>query len=279
MSPMQTGIPVTLPGGLLVEGQRKCDAMLRPIDGWLEEQVSVTMAGSDSLPAIVSQVLGAALLSLGGEAAAPGQAALLTIADRQWLMLNLAHALQGGDFWLKGHCGDCGNPFDLSLNLQQLPVKVAGEGFPFVELMLGKHRLRLRLPNGADQERVAQFDSEEAFTQLICACLLSVDDEPVSVDYVDTLDAHALQKIEEALDEGSPHVGTAFSTACPECKRPQQMELNPYALSATKHEALFQEVHMLASEYHWSEKEILSLSRQRRRLYLRLIERSRNVVV
>jgi hypothetical protein len=275
---MQTGISVTLPGGLLVGGQRKCDAILRPIDGWLEEQVDMAMAGRGNLPAVVSNVLGAALLSLDGEAVAPEQAALLTVADRQWLMLNLAHVLQGGGYWLKGDCDDCGQPFDLYLDPRQLPVKVAGEGFPFVELDQGEDRLRLRLPNGADQERIAGLDADEAVALLLSACLLSVNDGPVPVGYADTLDADARQKIEEAFDEVSPHVGTVLATACPECGQAQQMEINPYLLSATRHDALFQEVHMLASEYHWSEQEILSLSRERRRLYLSLIERSRNVV-
>jgi len=275
---VQTGIPVTLPGGLLVEGRRRCDAALRPIEGWLEEQVGMAMAGKDNLPAVVSDVLGAALLSLGGEAATPTLTASLTIADRQWLMLNLAHALQGGGYWLKGDCNDCGQPFDLYLDPRQLPVKAAGKGFPFADLTLDGHRLRLRLPNGADQARIAGLDADEAVTQLLSACLLSVDEQPASADYVDSLDADALQKIEEALDEVSPHVGTVLVTACPECGQAQQMEINPYSLFSAKHEALFQEVHTLAREYHWSEQEILSLSRERRRLYLRLIERSRNVV-
>ena len=273
MDSVQMGIPVTLPGGLLVEGQRRREALLRPIDGWLEEQVGTAMAGRGSLPVVVSSVLDAALLSLGGKVGAPERAATLTIADRQWLMLNLAHALQEGGYWLKGHCDDCDQPFDLYIDPRQLPVKVAGESFPFVELDLGEDRLRLRLPNGADQERIAGLDADEAVTLLLSACLLSVNGEQVPAGYADRLDADDLQKIEEALDEVSPHVGTVLATACPECKRPQQMEINPYLLSAAKHEALFQEVHTLASEYHWSENEILSLPRQRRQLYLRLIER------
>ena len=271
-----TGIPVTLPGGLLVDGRRRCDAVLRPIDGWLEERVGTAMVDTSNLPAAVSHVLGAALLSLGGETAAPERAAALTVADRQWLMLNLAHALRGDGYWLKGCCDDCGQPFDLYLDPRQLPVKTAGEGFPFAELDLGKDRLRLRLPNGADQERIAGLDPDEAVAWLLSACLLSVNGEPVPAGYVDALDPDAIQKIEEALDEVSPYVGTVLATACPECGQAQRMEIDPYM--GAGHETLFQEVHMLASEYHWSEREILSLSRERRRLYLRLIERSRNVV-
>jgi hypothetical protein len=36
-------------------------------------------------------------------------------------------------------------------------------------------------------------------------------------------------------------------------------------------------VHVLASTYHWSERQILGLPRSRRRLYLDLIDRSRGV--
>jgi hypothetical protein len=275
---MQTGIPVTLPGGLLADGRRQCDAVLRPIDGWLEEQMGAAMSGSDNLPAIVSHVLGAALLSIGGKAVGPEQAASLTIADRQWLMLNLAYALHGNGYWLKNYCDGCGQPFDLYLDPRQLPVKVAGEGFPFADLKPNEDRMRLRLPNGADQERIVGLDADEAVRLLLSACLLSVNDGPVPAGYVDTLNADVLREIEEALDEVSPHVGTVLATACPECGQAQQMEINPYLLSAAGYEALFQDVHMLASEYHWSEGEILSLSRERRRLYLGLIERGRNIV-
>jgi len=262
-----------------MEGQCRCDAILRPLDGWLEERVSEAMVGRGNLPAVVSEVLSAVVLSIGGEAVVPEQVASLAMADRQWLMLNLSYILQGGGYWLKGCCDVCEQPFDLYLNPKQLPVKAAGEGFPFAEVILGESRLRLRLPNGADQERITGLDEEEAVVQLLSACLLSINEGPVPTGYVNELNADALQKIEEVLDEVSPHIGTVLATACPECKRPQQMEINPYWLNTTRHEALFQEVHALASEYHWSEREIFSLSRERRRLYLKLIERGRNVVV
>ena len=261
-----------------MDGRLRRDAVLRPIDGRLEEQVGIVMAGDDNLPAVVGNVLGAALLSLGGKPAAPEQVASLTVADRQWLMLNLAYALQGGGCWLKGCCDECEEPFDFYLDPRQLPVKAAGEGFPFAELNLGGDGLRLRLPVGADQERIAGMDAGEAVALLLSACLLSVNGGPVPAGYADALDAESLRKIDDALDEVSPYVGTAIVTACPECGRTQQIEINPYLLSATGQEALFQEVHIMASQYHWSEDEILSLPRRRRRLYLSLIERGRNVV-
>ena len=274
---MEAGISITLPGGLLVGGRRRRDAELRPLDGCLEERVSAAMPGIENLHAAVSDILCAALLSIGGEAVAPEHVASLTMADRQWLMLNLARELHGGGYWLKGLCDDCGQPFDMFLDPIRLPVKNAGDGFPFAELDLGDDRLRLRIPTGADQERIAGLEAEEAFAALMSACLLSVNGKPVPAGYIDALDAEAVKKIDDALDDVSPYIGTTIDTACPECKRPQRMEINPYLSAAAGHEALFQEVHMLASEYHWSERDILSLSRKRRRLYISLIESGRNV--
>ena len=42
-------------------------------------------------------------------------------------------------------------------------------------------------------------------------------------------------------------------------------------------DSLDREVHTLAMQYHWSETDILSLPRERRRRYLRLIDRERGV--
>ena len=275
---MQTGIPVKLPGGLIVDGMRVRDAVLRPLDGLLEEQISAAMACGENLPSAVSEVLGSALLSIGGETVTPEQVDSLTMADRQWLMLNLAYALRGGGCWLKGYCDDCGQPFDLYLDYRQLPMKTAGEGFPFAELDVDGDRLRLRLPDGADQKRIAGLDAGEAIALLLSACLLSVNDGPVPANFVDSLDAGALSKIEDALDGVSPYVGTTLAAECPECKQPQRMEINPYLPDAAGHETLFQEVHILARAYHWSERDILSMSRDRRRRYMGLIEREMNIV-
>ena len=40
----------------------------------------------------------------------------------------------------------------------ELPVKVAGPGFPLAEVALGGDVLRVRVPNGGDQERIVESE-------------------------------------------------------------------------------------------------------------------------
>lgn len=37
----------------------------------------------------------------------------------------------------------------------------------------------------------------------------------------------------------------------------------------------FEQVHILASGYHWSERDILSMPRKRRNMYVQMLERDR----
>lgn len=268
------GVSVLLPGGVMREGRRQRGAVFRPLDGWLEERISGFIAEADPVPAMVSRILDAALLSLGGMPVEAGMAASLVIADRQWLMLNLAHQLRAeGDYWLQGCCQNCDSPFDLHVHPLQLPVVPAGEGYPHASVMLDGDRLCLRLPTGADQEKIVLADADTALSMLLSACLLSVNDAPVPPAYLDGLDEAQRTRLEEALDAVSPHVGVNLTTACPECGRHLVMEINPYGFLAAFSEEILREVHILAACYHWSERDILSLPRDRRKRYLRMIER------
>ena len=63
---------------------------------------------------------------------------------------------------------------------------------------------------------------------------------------------------------------------CPECERDF---LAPFDTTAfffqemrLRREALLREVHLLALYYHWSEADILALTRERRRMYLALLD-------
>ena len=56
------------------------------------------------------------------------------------------------------------------------------------------------------------------------------------------------------------------------------MVLDPYVCLGAADGGLFLDIHILASVYHWSEREILAMPRERRRLYLSLVDRSRGMV-
>ena len=57
----------------------------------------------------------------------------------------------------------------------------------------------------------------------------------------------------------------------------QRLSLDPYAVPGLEPRQLYGEVHTLAIWYHWSESAILTLPRERRRMYLRFIDQSRGM--
>jgi hypothetical protein len=275
---MDRRIPVILPGGLLIEGKLESRAFLRPIVGWLEERMAELNDGVHNLPAAVTEILGEAIDSIGDCPVDSKMAASLCIADRQWLMLAIAHNVQEGGYWLLGKCNACSNPFDMYIDPAQLPVKPVGQGYPYAEVEEDGQQIRLRLPTGADQERIAEVSPEEAVLCLLESCIITVNGDQVPVGYGKSMGVLMMERIEEALEAVSPQVATSLTTVCPECQEEVIVNINPYRLYTDGYDDLYQEVHVLARNYHWSEENILSLTRNRRRKYLRLIECERNVI-
>jgi len=248
-----------LPGGIVRDGERQRSFALRPVDGTLEAALAEA-ATAPSVPRAVTSVLAAALAELGGEPAGEEAVRNLAVGDRQFLVRQLSVHLGHDPVWLTAACSECGESFDLEVRQADLPVKEAGESFPFAQA----GDLRLRVPTGADQEAIAGLPEQRAMRALFERCRIAGEG-----------DAKAA---EAAIEEASPEVALAVLAACPDCGTANEVAVDPYLGLPAQSEELFAEVHLLASTYHWSEAEILALPRARRRLYLRLIDRSRGVV-
>lgn len=266
-----------LPGGVWIEGRLRRDAVLCPITGRLEQDVAEQWEAAAHWPELVSCVLLRALEQLGGQPATPALVDGLSVADRQYLLLQLVIALEGDLVWTSYACGACRASFDLPLQRSALPWKPAGAGYPFADLTLGSRRMRLRVPSGADQHAIVACRSAEAVGLLLQRCLLGVDGGDVPAGFVAGLDDASIQCIEAALDQAAPALGEVLQTRCPECGRAQQLRVEPFAREPGSGHALSLEVHVIARHYHWGESEILALPRPRRQRYLALIDSERGV--
>jgi len=268
---MHAGTEITLPGGALIGARLARDAAFRPFTGHLEEELAqVLEAPAASRPALVSALLAAALEDIGGEPATTQRVAGLGSTDRQFLML--AFALEHGEDhqWRHVDCPSCGKRFDVGFHLSSLPVTPAGEGYPWTELALGGRRLRLRVPTGEDEERIAGLAPADARRSLAVACVAAIDSGPPTPAGLAALDGAALDAIDTALDAIAPQLPATLATTCSECGAPHALPLDPYEVAMPRPAQLYQEVHELALRYHWSEAEILELPRARRRMYLDL---------
>jgi hypothetical protein len=260
-----------LPGGVLRGGQLRRRVRLREPDGALELLIAEAPARSGSFHAGVSRVLGALVADVDGEAFGYEQAQALCVADRQFLMHRATTLLGMAHHWISTSCVDCGSRFELEVDFEALPVGEAGPGFPFATVDTAAGSLELRVPIGSDEVAIeAVDDAAEAERALLRRCVVRGElPEAVSGD--------DLARIEAALDEISPWVVTELAGTCPACGATHQVPLDPYVVMRRSIRELYDDVHVLAWHYHWSEVEILALPRERRRLYLTRIDRARGL--
>jgi hypothetical protein len=212
---------------------------------------------------------------VGGEAANPELVRGLAVADRQFLVRLLAAELGRDREWLTADCPACGEAFDFQVTQSALPVKEAGPSFPQAAAATSWGEVRLRVPDGSDQEAVAGIaEPEAAVVALLRRCLL----EPAADLPADGWSEADLAACDAALEATSPEVSLEVLASCPACGAESRVAVDPYLCLSHAAGEIFEQVHALASAYHWSQAEILALPRSRRVLYLRLIDRARGMV-
>jgi hypothetical protein len=269
-----------LPGGFLVGGVLQRSFRFKPVTGALELVLSESGWSACNHPARVTAVLCAALDSLGdGDGVSADRVRNLSVGDRQFLMRRLATYIDDRLFWRTVHCAGCGEKIDLPVRHSELPVKSAGEEYPETTLETGVGTLRVRVPTGADQEAIADIGDEE---EALRALLDRITSAEAPEDGWRGLDLSRLSRedvaaIEARVEAMAPEVASHLLTVCPYCARENRVPVSPYACLERPVGELFSEIHRLAFWYHWSERDILSLPRSRRRVYLDLIDRSRGM--
>jgi hypothetical protein len=260
-----------LPGGLWDGQQRRRDFAFGPITGAFEVTLAETASAGTSLPRRVTIVLSNALEHLGGVQATTERVHQLAVGDRQFLVRQLAALIDQDILWLSSTCTCCRRGFDVQIEQSRLPVKEAGTSFPFAIAPASWGDCRLRIPSGEDQDAAAQITDDRAATRLL-ARRCALDPIPETIRELSEAD---VARIEHAVEHAAPEVTTIVQCACPECGHANEVYVDPYVCLTTSVGSLWDDVHEVASAYHWSERDILALSRARRQTYLRRIARGR----
>lgn len=265
-----------LPGGLFEEGRILRDFRFAPVDGALELVLTDSYDGSENHSARVTRVLTEALASLGGRPATRQSVRSLCVGDRQFLMRRLSALLEPGTQWQTVRCRACDELFEISYQHAALPVKSAGADYPRARVSTAQGEVWVRSPTGEDQEYLAPVDDDRRALELLLWRLVSPIDDGVELD-PERFDEQEIAAIERAVEDISPEVSTHSQSRCPHCDALNLVDVTPYACLKGSPRTLFEELHTLALHYHWSEREILALPKSRRRIYLDLIDRSRNM--
>jgi hypothetical protein len=240
------------------------------------------LAGNDELAAradadgltveFATHLLASCILTLrtdGGElSASRDHVRALTAGDRETVLLALRRAAYGDRLDLLVTCPDvaCGAIMDAALTVSDLlhgpVVSPAGRDFDGTGV---------RPVTGDDLHAVAALalDDPEAAVRRLAARCTGRDDDGA------TLTADELAAVESALEALDPHAEHELVLRCSECDLAFTSSIDAGELLRQEMTASITEldvsVHLMASTYHWCERDIMALPIIRRRRYLRVL--------
>lgn len=296
----ETVAEVVLPSGLFTDAGHQRSALVRALNG--EDEAAV---GAIDVPAALGDellrrcVLRIGELNLGepnrGDPRAPGVEILdlLTLGDREALLLHLRALSYGERLDAQAHCPRCSAPMDLELGTAQLLLEPYANPRPAYELELAGHAVLLRVPTRADQ--IAAASVADSVAELLRRCVgvhaanevhspAPDGDVPdrdvgdVGDDDMGNVPEAVVALVPGIMQELDPQAELQLNLTCPECETgfSSVLDMAGYLFeeAGSRADALFGQVNALALGYHWSEAEILALPHPRRQLYLGLLAQS-----
>jgi hypothetical protein len=198
----------------------------------------------------------------------------MTVGDRIALLLHLRKAAFGDKMPSVLTCPACESPMSLDLSVTSLLQPVTTNPQKSYRLKVGKFSLRIRPLTGADMEALSSAEgAENPIDDLLRLCIVSSKPE-----LPQKLSPAFSSAVGSKLEQIDPQADTVLNLSCPTCGTTFQAPLNieKYFLEevAARQGQLDREVHWLALNYHWSEKDILALPVAKRKRYIDLINES-----
>jgi hypothetical protein len=273
-----------IPSGCWRNGEYLSEARLRPLRG--QDEAFLLDAGEAlTAPQRVTALLARCILRLGVEQEiTPEIVRNLTVGDREALLLHLRRITYGDRLPCLLSCASvsCGERLDLELNVNELllPPHALPRKWHEISLMVGEknYQVRLRVPNGLDQELVAQgswSDLKEAENFLLQRCVETVSTEDRSSIPMEDWSAELADRIGNMMSELDPQAEILLVLQCPVCRQSFTGEFDAgaylYQELCGHIPYLYREVHQMARSYHWSEAEILRMTPRKRSVYLNLL--------
>lgn len=244
------------------------DSRFAELSGRVELDIGQAYA-APSRPERVSALLVNAYAEIDGQPPDRTGVNRLSAGTREWLLQRAILELAPPGDWFEITCPACASRFDLQLQLDQAPCQLPGPGFPeiTVSTALGEHRFET--PNGAHEIRLARLPAAHDLRRsLVELCSLEDDRTRHAAQY----ERADLDRIDAALEAGSPDVADRTRASCPDCGTETEVLIDPLEMPMGREITVLHDVDRLACAYGWSEADILNLPTRRRRHYVRLVE-------
>lgn len=203
--------------------------------------------------------------------------AAISIGERDACLLWLHDSLFGCELRTTTRCPQCGDRLESTFHTHDIRANA-----PCLPALLKELRwqsegyeVHYRLPASMDLLEVTHAPREQAAAALFRRCILDIRHHgaPVSQEKVPARIIHSLT---EEMAKNDPDAHIEIGLSCPCCDHPWKItfDIITYVWSEIDDWAqrILEEVHLLASAYGWSERDILSMNPSRRRLYLELVQ-------
>jgi hypothetical protein len=221
---------------------------------------------------VVTRLLAQCLQRANGDAIDIEAALHWPVPERLQGLLAIARASRGATLRAVASCGHAGCAMQIEVELG-VDAFAAAASTEIVWQSPEGSAIRLRLPTGNDLSAwraPLREHGAAAEAWLARRLILSIDGRRCDDDAV--LPDHWLAPLAAALQDADPLTALTIDVQCPGCERmqPVQVDLEPLLIAALRacQAELDQDIHQLATHYHWSEAAIVALPAWRRRRYV-----------
>jgi hypothetical protein len=208
----------------------------------------------------------------------------LSVGDREALLLQLRRATFGERLEAVLPCpsAGCGERMELTLDVGDLLLPPYRDVRRWHDLTVdidgAAYALSFRLPTARDIDRaapIARTDPAEAARELVRCSVRHSERDGTWVD-PGALPAAVVTRLGAAMADLDPQAELDLDLRCPACEQRFSMLFDVATFFLCELDGrgarVLEEVHALASHYHWSEREILHMPSSRRAVYLRMLD-------
>lgn len=204
--------------------------------------------------------------------------AMLSIGERDTRLFRLREWLFGSDLLNMAECPQCHEKLEWIMSVSELPLKLSEQKERMLRytLEVSPYTIQFRLPNSYDlmtalSDTAYQADPRKLFFD----CILDAKNGNVQCQPQELPD-DVLDQLDQRLAEEDPCSDISMLLRCSGCGHGWELPFDIVSYLWTEIDNwarhMLQEVAILASAFGWSEAEILTMSPQRRRVYLGMIK-------
>lgn len=171
-------------------------------------------------------------------------------------------------------CPKCSEKLELDFEVDDLRQAPVSESNSAISISLSGYNLMVRPVNTYDLQSIVRLkDLSRARDELLRCCILKIEYQGNDISF-EELPKAVIEAVEEKMEEMDPQADVRLALSCPSCGYKWEAPFDIVSFFWTEIDSwarhILREVHALAEKYGWSESDILSLSPNRRRIYLEM---------